>query len=141
MVDLRTLRTGIETRDEHMRERHLHTNEFPYAYFELQSLDQFDPDYAVDQVQYCIGKGMFFIHGVKRGITPDLEVVRIETAEGTLEYNVEARFSLKLDDYGISRPKLLFMKLAELIEIEIVLKLSSTARTTEIKLPDYQLVD
>jgi hypothetical protein len=33
------------------------------------------------------------------------------------------------------------MKLAELIEIEIVLKLSSTARTTEIKLPDYQLVD
>lgn len=141
MVDLRTLRTGIETRDEHMRERHLHTDEYPYAYFELSSLELFNPAYAIGQIQRCQGQGLFYIHGVKRAINPALEVVRKETNEGGSEYNVRARFSLKLDDYGIARPKLLFMKLAELIEIEIVLTLSPTAKSTKIKLPDYKLVD
>jgi len=46
--DLRTLRTGIETRDGHMRERHLHTDKYPYAFFELTSVEglptAFKPD-------------------------------------------------------------------------------------------------
>lgn len=140
-VDLRTLRTGLETRDKHMRQRHLHTKTFPFAYFELTSMQGFDPNRPVGAEQACRGEGLFYIHGVKRAMTADLNVIRVVKDDGTTGYKIRAVFGLTLDDYQIKRPKLLFLKLAELIEVEIVLDLYPAMTPGSITFPDFELID
>jgi len=48
-----------------------------------------------------------------------------------------AKFAIKLDDYKIDRPKALFMKLAETIEIEVVFSAYSYMAVSPIALPDW----
>lgn len=117
-VDLRTLRTGIEMRDEHMRTRHLQTDKYPYAYFELTSVKGLPEKLAAGAVCSCSAEGYFYIHGVKRKITPTLEVV--DNSAGEIKsIGIHARFSMKLDDWKIPRPKALFLKLAETVDVDV----------------------
>lgn len=137
-VDLTTLRTGIETRDEHMRDRHLETDKFPFAWFELTGLDRFRADAPEDEIQTTNASGYFYLHGVKRAIRPELEVVSLGQDAETDRYQVRAKFSIKLEDYKIDRPKLLFLKVAETIEVEILLKLKRGIEISPIELPQFE---
>ncbi len=72
-VDLASLRTGIELRDEHMREKHLQTDKYPNAYFQLLSVTSMPTAIVPGQVYSVTGDGYFYIHGVKRKITPKIQ--------------------------------------------------------------------
>ena len=50
---------------------------------------------------------------------------------------VRSRFSLKLDERGIPRPKALFLKLAETIEIEVIFTSFNNLPPAAISLPDW----
>ena len=120
-VDLRTLETGIELRDEHMRERHLETDECPFALIEINSVGGLPPDLLPDSSYVCEVGGEFTIHGVTKPLQAAAQVVagppgvdgRIETLDASV------RFSIQLDDYEIPRPRALFLKLAETINVEV----------------------
>ena len=136
-VDLRTLETGIAKRDEHMRDNHLHTVENPYAYFELDSIQPFVPLNVPDSIYTTNASGKFYICGHHRKVTADLELTRNLLSNGGEEIIVRAKFSINLDKYKISRPKALFLKLAETIEIECVFTGSTKIVSKPVELPDW----
>ena len=140
-VDLRTLKTGIAKRDEHMRDNHLHTDKYPYAFFELLAADALLQQMEFDSVYNVKAMGNFYIHGNYREVEAELQIVRKKLPTGGETLNVVAEFDLKLDDFKISRPKALFLKLAKTIEIRAVFSGSTQLTAQFVELPDWPKLD
>lgn len=134
-VDLRTLKTGIDTRDGHMRDRHLHTEKYPYAYFELTGVTGLEPLQAGQKESGDV-HGWFYIHGVKRQLSAPIEVVAL-AGQGSEKVSIRTRFQIILDEYDIPRPKALFLKLAETIEVECIFSGYNNLPASDISLPDW----
>ena len=118
-VDLTTIDTGIRLRNKHMNDSYLETDKFPFAEFTgmLSGL----PDLTLSAPQPAVAEGTFTIHGVSREIR----------VEGTLEavpegLQLNAAWTVLLDDYNIRRPKVVFYELAEEQEVEISILLRKT---------------
>lgn len=139
-VDLRTLKTGIDTRDSHMRNNHLQTDKFPYAYFELTGVTGLPPKLSSDTSYSVEAEGLFYIHGLKRKLKATAEVVWYQVDSDGYELDFRCTFQLRLDDYQIDRPKALFLKLAETIEIDVVATGSTKMPASDIEFPDWELV-
>lgn len=110
-IDLTTLQTGIKKRDRDMKET-LETEKFPFAEFIGTLASDFNPDSAAEQTVSV--EGEFKIHGVSREVTID----------GTLQMKpegllVKANWVLRLEDYDIVPPSLLFVKVDQEQKIEI----------------------
>ncbi len=138
-VDLRTLKTGIDMRDEHMRERHLQTDQYPFAYFSIESVSGLPAALKSDTTYTVTGAGLFYIHGGKRSIPISLEV-RAHAGDHTSDgMKVRAKFSLNLDEFGIPRPRAVFLKLAETINVEVIFAAYNNLAPAAITLPDWSL--
>ena len=114
-VDLSTLSTGLKLRDEHMRENHLETDDFPFAEF-TGKVEGFNP--AIADSQMVIAKGSFTIHGVSKDIVVEGKLIK----EGN-KICILAHFPVKLDDYNIKRPEFLFLKLSPEQKVTIKVEL------------------
>ena len=117
-VDLRSLDTGIELRNKHMRENHLHTDSFPTAVFVLDSVrgnNTLEPTGPTELMVY----GSMTMHGTSHAIAAS-GTVQTGAKSGTVRLQTE--FPLKITDYGIPRPEFLFLKLAE--EVKIIVDLT-----------------
>jgi polyisoprenoid-binding protein YceI len=134
--DLRTLKTGIDTRDEHMRDRYLQTKDYPYAFFQLAKVGGLPDTLKEGQTYTSQGEGWFYIHGHKRLTTATLHVTRQDRGDARA-VKVRAEFEVKLDDYAIERPKAVFMKLAESIVVEAVFSGSTNMVPSQTSLPDW----
>lgn len=133
-VDLTTLKTGIDLRDQHMYERHLHVDKYPKAYFELTGVDNL-PERLNNGVEYTTtASGWFYLHGVKQAIAPQLTFTFNERDS---LMSVAADFELNLEDYEIPRPKALFLKLAETIRIHISFEAVLNDPVPEMKIPEW----
>jgi len=139
-VDLRQLQTGIEKRDEHMRNRQLQTDKFPYAFFEFKQIITMPGPLRAGNTYSGKVSGFFYIHGVKRELTADLEFSILEDSSGAQSISARVKFSLLLDDYRIKRPKALFLKLAREIEVELVFFAYRSHPSASIQLPDWHEV-
>jgi polyisoprenoid-binding protein YceI len=139
-VDLRTLKTGIDTRDRHMRENHLHTDDYPYAYFEFTKISGLPVRLSPDSAYKGDLQGYFYIHGGKRRLSATISFEWRASADGRREVIGKAAFALKLDEYRIERPKALFLKLAETIEVEVILRARNDLKAERIVLPDWPLI-
>ncbi len=115
-VDLRSLDTGIGLRNTHMRENHLHTEQYPTAVFRGESLkgDSSGSLTGGTEMEFVL-QGDFSLHGVtqKREIPVR---VRLQ-ADGSLL--VEAEFGVSLEDHEIPRPGFLMMKLADVQQVRL----------------------
>jgi polyisoprenoid-binding protein YceI len=110
-VELNGLDTGIGMRNRHMREIYLETDKFPYAHFtgEIVSVDT-----AANGAFTISTSGRFFIHGKEQQVT----ILGLVSPEGD-HYRVRSKFEVKLPDYGIKVPTLMFLKISETIELEL----------------------
>lgn len=115
-VDLASLDTGMSLRNKHMRDNHLETDKFPEAVFKLTSLDIPGETLADGQKTAVNVTGTLMMHGVSREINP----ISWLTVNGD-ELLVESKFSVKLQDFNITRPEFLVMKLAEEQRIDVKL--------------------
>jgi polyisoprenoid-binding protein YceI len=120
-VDLRTLDTGIDLRNKHMRENHLHTDSFPSAVFTLDSISG-NGELSADGPTPLAIHGQMTIHGVTKSVTTPATL----SAAGTRGMRIQTEFPLKITEYGIPRPEFLFLKLAEEVRIIVDLTLSPT---------------
>lgn len=118
-LDLSTLSTGVELRDEHMQEEFLETNKYPFAQFSGKLASPFDP--TSEDTQQVKVKGKFKIHGVSRNIE-----VRGRMAKKGDHIYVHANWKLELPDYNIAIPQVLFMKVSKTQEISITATMDET---------------
>lgn len=110
-VQLDQIDTGISLRNRHMRENYLETEKHPLAVFHGKATAVRQDSLNHYQVS---AKGKFSLHGVDR----ELVVTAAVKVEGQ-RARVSTAFDVRLADYGIEVPKLMFMKLSEVLAITV----------------------
>lgn len=110
-VDLGSLDTGIGLRNRHMRDNYLETNRFPFASFEgrVTALQQEGPG-----SYRAATSGTLAIHGVER--ERQIECLASPAGEAL---RVKCSFTVSLSDHDIPIPKLMFMKIDEVMELDL----------------------
>lgn len=120
-LDLSTLATGVELRDEHMQEEFLETGKYPFAQFSGKLQTPFDP--ASTDTQEVRVKGTFKIHGVSRQIE-----VKGQMARHGRHLFVHAAWQLQLPDYDIQIPRVLFMKVSKTQQLSVTANMEEKER-------------
>ncbi len=95
---------------EHFNEKYMETEKFPDATFTGKIIN-FDPDAESQSVH---AEGKLTIHGVSRQVQIPASLNKEEKG-----YRVNAKFMVKLADYKIKIPQLLFQNIAEEIEVTV----------------------
>lgn len=110
-VDLASLDTGIGLRNRDMREDYLHTDEFPYAMYSgsIDSVTSLN-----DSTFLSYTSGDLTIHGVTKSHTTTDTV----TARNG-RYHVASHFPVALPDHHIEIPQLMFLKINEVVELDL----------------------
>lgn len=111
-VPLKNLDSGIELRDEHMKNKYLAVGQFPEAILKVASL-------KVDSIKNNDRKtlpftGTLTLHGVAKPITGEAQVEGRET-----RYAVDAKFNIKLSEYGIDIPRYAGITFADNVDINV----------------------
>lgn len=119
-VDLGSLDTGMELRNQHMRQNHLHTDKHPFTRFDLKSLEGSLPALQAGKSATLKATGDFTLHGVTKSRTVPVEVTWYP--DGGKDAKAEVlhlvcRFDVALKDHQIPRPEFLFMKVAESMQV------------------------
>lgn len=110
-VELATLKTGIGMRDKDMREDYLETDKYPYAVFDgkLTSIT------TTGENSFRVNaSGEFEVHGVKKRREFSADVTFIDD-----HVKIVGSFGVDLNDHDIEVPSLLFLRINELIEVEL----------------------
>ncbi|MEE9431550.1 MAG: YceI family protein [Melioribacteraceae bacterium] len=126
-VDLVSLKTGIELRDEHLRSPNwLDTEKFPKAKFMLTGISAASSNMLADTKKVtATGHGKFTVHGVTKGISVPMELTYYKEnkiTKGKMPGNllkVKANFSIELGDYGVKIPGMVVGKLNETIKVSV----------------------
>jgi polyisoprenoid-binding protein YceI len=118
-VDLASLDTGIGLRNRHMRDNYLETEKFPYAKYtgRIEHLQEEEDGRFSSRIA-----GVFSVHGVERQ--------RVIECSGELvaqSVRVSCEFEVRLTDHDISVPRLMFLKINEVIDVHIDFFLSPAA--------------
>lgn len=119
-VDLTTLDTGIGLRNRHMRDNYLETNKYRFAFFQgnIGKLEKVLEDEYSAEV-----KGTMFIHGVTNEITINGSIRKIDSG-----FFIETEFPISLVDYNIDIPQLMFMKIDEVMQLQLKFYLEKITR-------------
>ena len=118
-VDLRTLDTGINLRNEHLREKYLEVNKgtgFAVATLSAIDLTGLNPVAPEGKGSFS---GLLTVHGVAKTVRGAVDVRR---ASGGAR--VKASFRLDLRDYGIAKPRYLGVGVADTVQVEVVFDVS-----------------
>lgn len=113
-VDLATLDTGIELRNRHMRETYLEVQKghgFDHAVVSDISLNGANPTEVNGRVRFT---GRLLLHGVTRPVNGEVTIHR--TGSGL---QVEARFPVRLPDFGIAKPRYLGVGVRDEVEVNV----------------------
>ncbi len=126
IVDLNSLKTGIEMRDKDMREKFLETDKFANALFNLSEFTSVSSKELVDGIRNkASAKGKLTIHGVTKEISAPVTLYYFKDSERTKNrlkgnlLSVSTVFTIKLSDYGITVPEILFYKLEDSLTISV----------------------
>jgi polyisoprenoid-binding protein YceI/mono/diheme cytochrome c family protein len=135
-VDLSTVRTGIDQRDEDMRVEFLETKRFPFAVLTIDGLRDAAPDVLnTGSTVSARANGTFELHGVRRTVSLPLKVRK----EGDERIAVSGEFPVPFADYGVARPQRLFLKLGDTalvrFEVTFVPKAALQAPLEEVVVP------
>ena len=118
-VDLRTLDTGINLRNEHLREKYLEVNKG--TGFDTATLSAIDLTGLGPVAQEGKGSftGLLTVHGVAKTVSGAVDLRR---AGGGLR--VKASFRLDLSDYGIAKPRYLGIGVTNTVQVEVAFDVS-----------------
>ncbi len=109
-VDIDTIRTGIDQRDEDMRVEFVQSSRFPKAVLTIEKLERPSAD-AIPANGSVKGdvRGTFEVHGVRRQVTFPVNLTRV----GESSLRAAGTFVVPFADYSIPRPSRLFLKLGD----------------------------
>lgn len=110
-VELASLDTGIGLRNRHMRENYLEVEEYPYATFS-GSIERLSPQ--ADGTVRVVAAGTLAIHGREQERTVPCSAEPLGNG-----YRIRCRFQVLLSDFEIEIPQVMFLKLANEIDLEL----------------------
>lgn len=110
-VDLASLDTGIGLRNRHMRDNYLEVKKYPFAVFKgrIETVRV-----AADGRAHVTAHGTFSVHGVDR----ERDIACDATPAGR-GYRATCSFPVLLSDHDIEIPRVMFLKLADEIRVEL----------------------
>jgi polyisoprenoid-binding protein YceI len=122
-VDLASLDTGISLRNEHMRGV-LETDKYPAATFTFKGIQLANKILTPNAPLSGTARGQLTLHGVTRTMTAPVELTYLPEQDANYRpgdwVHVNARFKIKMSDYGIQLPKpVLGVKVADEIELDV----------------------
>lgn len=122
-VSVASIKTGIDLRDEHMRSAGwLNADAFPEITFNIKSVSKVK-SLADNKLQATV-IGDFTLQGVTKEVVADVTLTLLDESEKTKTrapgdlLGVQAKFNVKLSDYGISN-KVVGNKVAEVVEVSV----------------------
>lgn len=126
-VQVATIRTGIDLRDEHLRsDSWLDAARYPTAKFELTSV-RGGTSLTPGQTSRLTLVGRFTLHGRTRDVTANAQVQLVPGANGQPDaIRVRASFRIQLTDYGVTVPSVVQLKVSNDIAIDVSFR--ATAR-------------
>jgi mono/diheme cytochrome c family protein/polyisoprenoid-binding protein YceI len=120
-VDLKSFRTGLALRDEDLRDQFFQAGKYPQA---VLTLDKLDPAVAglltPGRSVLTDGSGTLSLHGTNRPVHIALKL-QAGVQNGQTVLLVQGDFDVRFADYGIPRPKALFLKLGDHAHVELSL--------------------
>ena len=111
LVPVRSFQFEKSLMQEHFNENYLESEKYPNATFEGK-LQGFEAESS--EKQEVTAQGTFTIHGVTQRVEIPGEV---QLQEDSL--HMQATFPVKLEDYNIKIPKIVFYNIAETVEVEV----------------------
>ena len=110
IVPADSIETGMKKRDNHMRERYLHTDKFPLITFNAKNVP-----FALGAGDKGTIDGAFKIHGVEKPAKIDFVIKSMSDTEIV----IDSAFDLDIGDYGIKQPKFMVVKMDKLLKMEL----------------------
>lgn len=110
-VNVLSITTGIGLRDRHMRENYLEADKWPKTFYKgtIAEWEEITPDSIKVRAN-----GTIFIHGVERPLP--VEAILSRTSDG---FRIRSEFQVRLPDFSIQVPKVMFLKLDENILLKL----------------------
>ena len=96
---------------EHFNENYMESDTYPKATFKGKIIDF---DIGNTSLQAANAKGILKIHGIEQEISVEGQ---LKIGDNSMELN--AKFSVKLEDHKIKIPKIVFYNIAEIIAVTI----------------------
>jgi polyisoprenoid-binding protein YceI len=96
---------------EHFNENYLESDIYTKSTFTGKLIDKFDPTKATQTIR---SKGQLEIHGVKQE-----RIISVTLVKSGSNYTLSADFNVLLADFGISVPRIVNQKIAEIIFVTI----------------------
>ena len=96
---------------EHFNENYLESDKFPSATFKGKITNY---DLSQNEMQNVTAKGLITIHGVENEISAEGQ---FKIIDNSLE--ITAKFPIKLEDFKIKIPKVVFYNIAEIVDVTI----------------------
>jgi len=122
-IDVASMKTGIDMRDEHMRSAGwLDAEKYPEISFEIKSVSGISK--SADNRLTGKVLGAYTMHGVTKDVAADFNVTYLDENEQTKMrapgdlLGVRASFNVKLSDYGVSH-MVIGNKVADEIEVSV----------------------
>ncbi|MGE5457825.1 MAG: YceI family protein [Methanococcaceae archaeon] len=110
-VDLRTLDTGIGLRNRHMREEYLETDKYPLTTFKGKIIKA---DKISEGNFKVLAEGDLTIHGVTKKVQTIGQISNIGNG-----FHITSKFEVRLPDYNIEVPTMMFLKISEIIKLDL----------------------
>jgi len=128
VVDLRTIDTGIDLRNDHLREKYLEVNKAPG--YDKATLSQIDLKGVNPESPE--GKGSFTaslsLHGTTKTVGGPAEIRKAGSG-----FRVKASFPVTLSDYNIPEPRYLGVGVKNTVQVEVTFVASPDAAATSTR--------
>ena len=98
---------------EHFNENYMDSDTYPKASFSGKLLN-FDLKQVLNVPRQYEAKGKIKIHGVEKDIILPVSIFKIKDG-----YQLDSEFEIKLKDFKIKIPKLVFVKIAEQVTVNL----------------------
>jgi polyisoprenoid-binding protein YceI len=109
------LETGIELRDEHMKEKYLEVAKFPEAKLVLRPIKQ--SGIAADKDFSGKFTATLTLHGMTKEVGGDFEYVGSEK-------KLQARFQLRVSEFGIDVPSWMGVTVTDTVDVSVTSELN-----------------
>ncbi len=116
---LKELKTGIDMRDNHMKEKYLQVEKFPDAELKLTTV-QLPTGWSVAKPESkdVPFEGTLKLHGVEKPIKGSIDLSKSDS-----KIVGAAKFEVKISEFGIDIPKYMGVTVADVVKVDVTVDL------------------